>query len=91
MCHSVPLVASIITTAIWFKKRSPEVWHLNLMLYGACLFGVIDHLWNGEFFMVPANLGKDLSLGVVITAAVLGVWALGRAHSAGRRAHSSHQ
>jgi len=46
-----------------------------LMFYGGTLFGVIDHLWNGELFLVSENWIKDLSLGVVITAGIILAWA----------------
>jgi hypothetical protein len=53
------------------------VGQLNLMFYGASIFGVIDHLWNGELFLISPNLTKDILLGVVITACVWGIWGAG--------------
>ena len=44
------------------------------MFYGAALFGVIDHGWNGELFLVSENAAKDLMLGVVIALVTLAVW-----------------
>jgi hypothetical protein len=44
------------------------------MFYGAALFGVIDHLWNGELFLVSENWIKDAILGVLITAGVIAAW-----------------
>jgi hypothetical protein len=44
------------------------------MFYGGSLFGVIDHLWNGELFLVYENWVKDLSLGVVITVGIIMAW-----------------
>jgi hypothetical protein len=44
------------------------------MLYGGALFGVIDHFWNGELFLISKNIVSDLLLGVVITASVLVAW-----------------
>ncbi len=40
------------------------------------LFGVIDHWWNGELFLVSENLGSDLLLGVAITITILVVWGI---------------
>lgn len=85
MCYTVPIAASIVTTALWMKNKDASLGQLNLMLYGACLFGFIDHLWNGELFLVSGNIGRDLLLGVVITLAVFGAWSLGKVMS-GRRA-----
>jgi len=74
MCYTVPLTAAVATTLLWKKNRSPKIWWLNLMFYGGGLFGVIDHLWNGELFLISKDWLKDLSLGVVITGAVLLAW-----------------
>lgn len=46
------------------------------MFYGGAIFGVIDHLWNGELFLVSENWVKDLLLGVVIAAAILAGWVI---------------
>ena len=44
------------------------------MFYGGAVFGIVDHLWNGELFAVPTNLSKDLLLGAVISAVILISW-----------------
>jgi hypothetical protein len=77
MCHVVPIANAVATTIWWRKSRSPQVAQLNLMFYGASIFGFIDHLWKGELFLVSPNIGKDLFLGVVITACVWAVWGAG--------------
>lgn len=46
------------------------------MFYGGSLFGIIDHLWNRELFLVSENWIKDLSLGVVITAGIILAWTI---------------
>ncbi len=76
MCYTVPLVTSAVTTVIWAKKRTARLWQLNLMLYGAAIFGVVDHLWNGELLLISGNVAKDLMLGVTITAAIFVGWRL---------------
>ncbi len=76
MCYTVPLAVSAITTLKWKKKKSVKLWWLNLLLYGASAFGVIDHLYNGELFLISANLGKDLFLGVLITLFVFLLWGI---------------
>jgi hypothetical protein len=79
MCHLVPITASVVTTTLWFKTRDPRIGQLNTLFYGASLFGIVDHLWHGEFFMFSGNLAKDLMLGVTITLVVLAAWAAGLA------------
>lgn len=46
------------------------------MLYGGALFGVVDHLWNGELLLVGSNPLLDIGLGGTITASILGGWGL---------------
>jgi hypothetical protein len=77
MCHVVPIANAVATTIWWKKSRAPHVGQLNLMFYGASIFGIVDHLWKGEFFLISPNITQDLLLGVVITACVWGVWGVG--------------
>ena len=74
MCYTIPIATSIVTTAIWYKKRESNLWSLNLMLYGAAIFGFIDHLWNGELFLISENIFNELCLGCVITVGVFLGW-----------------
>lgn len=74
MCYLVPTCGAIITSLIWSKKRQPKIWWLNLMFYGGAIFGIIDHLYNGELFLFSGNLAKDLLLGVIITISILVIW-----------------
>ncbi len=76
MCYTVPLLGAIVTTTIWSKTKNVKVWWLNLMFYGGALFGVIDHLWNGELFLISENIVKDLLLGITITAIILVCWGI---------------
>ncbi|MGB2661894.1 MAG: hypothetical protein WBD04_05880, partial [Candidatus Omnitrophota bacterium] len=77
MCYTVPLVASAVSTFVWRRKGNDrKIGKLNLLFYGASIFGVIDHLWNGELFLISGNTAKDLLLGVVITAAIFAGWIL---------------
>ncbi len=46
------------------------------MFYGGAMFGVIDHLWNGELFLVSANTPKDLILGVLIVVTIILLWGM---------------
>lgn len=74
MCYTVPLVAAITTSFIWKKKGTLKLWWLALMFYGGSLFGIIDHLWNGELLLISENWLKDLCLGGVITAGLILAW-----------------
>jgi len=76
VCYIVPLIATFIVYAKRKMGKSGGVhgFWLNIMLLGAALFGGIDHLWNGELFLISANWMMDLALGVTITAAVFGSW-----------------
>lgn len=74
MCYTVPIAAAITTTFLWRKNRSLKMWWLILMFYGGSLFGIIDHLWNNELFLISKNWVKDLGLGFVITAGIFLGW-----------------
>ncbi len=74
MCYTVPAVAAILTTFMRSSNKKAPLFWLMLMFYGAALFGIIDHLWNGELFLVSEHWVKDLGLGVVITIAVILAW-----------------
>jgi hypothetical protein len=76
MCYTVPTTAAIVTTFMWRSKKTVSLFWLMLMFYGGALFGVIDHLWNGELFLISKEWLKDLSLGVVITVVILIVWGI---------------
>jgi len=76
MCYTVPLAAAIITTIRGRQKKEPKIWWLNLLLYGGTLFGVVDHIWNGELFLISASVGKDIALGFVITATIFACWGI---------------
>lgn len=78
VCYTIPLAAGIIN-AVRRKtshKKDKEGFWLNLLFGGASLFGVIDHMWNGELFLIGPNLVSDLALGTTITAGVLASWGI---------------
>lgn len=76
MCYIAPLAGVIATSAAWSKTKNVKVWWLALMFYGGALFGVIDHLWNGELFLISENIVSDLLLGIAITAIILISWGI---------------
>ncbi len=76
MCYVVSIAAAAVTSLTWKRNRSIKVWWLTLMFYGGAMFGVIDHLYNGELFLVSANTPKDLVLGVLIVVATTLLWGM---------------
>jgi len=74
MCYTVPLAAATVTSVFWGRTKNVKIWWLNLMFYGGALFGVIDHLWNGELFLISENIISDLLLGLTITVIILLTW-----------------
>lgn len=76
MCYSIPVAGAVITSFICRKTKDAKLWWLNLMFLGGALFGVIDHLWNNELFLISQNWLKDLLLGVVITVGILLAWGI---------------
>jgi hypothetical protein len=74
MCYTIPAAGAIVTTIMWNQSKDIKIWWLNLMFWGGALFGVIDHLWNGELFLISKHIVSDLALGLVITAVIYGTW-----------------
>jgi len=74
MCYTVPIAGAAVTSVLWSRTKSTKIWWLNLMFYGGALFGIIDHLWNGELFLISENIASDLLLGVAITAGIFLSW-----------------
>jgi len=76
VCYIIPTIATVIQ---FIKRRNSKDKHgywLNLMFLGGALFGIIDHLWNGELFLISANWITDLALGFTITGGIIGSWVL---------------
>jgi len=78
VCYAVPAVAAIVhyglrkTKTSW-KKSTSQLW-LSLLLSGGAMFGIVDHLWNGELFLLGENLILDLLLGFTITLTIIIAW-----------------
>ena len=80
VCYAVPAVAALIHYASRKKVKALKlnvhhVW-LSLLLTGGALFGIVDHLWNGELFLISKNIVSDLMLGVAITAVIFVGWSI---------------
>jgi hypothetical protein len=76
VCYIIPLATGLVTAArrkALHRKDNEGFW-LSLMFAGASVFGVIDHLWNGELFLIGPNIVSDLALGAVITTGVFASW-----------------
>jgi len=78
VCYAVPLVATVITYIVRKTGHHRDVhsFWLNLMFLGGALFGGIDHLWNGELFLLGPGLMMDMALGFTITGGTLAAWGL---------------
>ena len=78
VCYIIPTTAAVIEFIRnrKIKEKTPHKNWLNLMFLGGALFGIIDHLWNGELFLISANWVMDLALGFTITGGIVGTWGL---------------
>jgi hypothetical protein len=76
VCYIVPLIAAVLSfigRRASHKDGAHAFW-LNIMFLGGTLFGVIDHLWHGELFLIGTGWFMDLALGGVITAGITAGW-----------------
>lgn len=78
VCYAVLLGATVLTYAArrFSRIRGPQGFWLNIMFLGGALFGVIDHAWNGELFLLGQNIFSDLALGFTITGVITAGWGL---------------
>jgi len=58
-----------------WKKNVHHLW-LSMLLAGGAMFGIVDHLWNGELFLIGPNIVSDLLLGVTITTVIILSWVI---------------
>ena len=80
VCYLIPLTAAVVHTVLRKNVHSMrgdkhQAW-LGMFLAGGALFGVVDHLWNGELFLLGGNLVPDLLLGATITVTIVAAWAV---------------
>jgi len=80
VCYIVPTAAALAVHVLRNSReglRENKHYHwLNLLLFGAVIFGVVDHLWNGELFLTGENTAADLALGATITLTIFVAWGL---------------
>jgi len=78
VCFVVPTIAAIVhgvmrkSITSW-KGNTYHLW-LSFLLSGAAIFGLIDHWWNGELFLIGENITMDVMLGITITIATFIIW-----------------
>lgn len=79
-CYAVVTLAALCHYALrkkgFFAHGLFDHDQLNLLLFGGAMFGIVDHWWNKELFMIGPNIMSDLALGFVITISIISVWAL---------------
>jgi carbon starvation protein CstA len=80
VCYVVPAVAAVVHGILRKKipglKNDPKQQWLSFLLIGATVFGAVDHLWNGELFLIGKDVMSDIMLGFAILATVLVVWGI---------------
>lgn len=78
VCYVIPVAAALVHYGLRKNVRklseSPRQSWLTLLLAGGGMFGFIDHLWNGQLFLIGPNLLLDLALGTIITLGIFCLW-----------------
>lgn len=75
VCWAIPTTTAIIVSAVRKKGRTESLW-LLLLLFGGAIFGVVDHIWNKELFLIGPEPWKDIGLGIVITVTIFVAWGI---------------
>lgn len=70
-CYTVPTIAAILHYAKYRNTNSKHKKWLGHLFLGAAIFGMVDHLWNGELFLYSVS---DVMLGFVITITIWAAW-----------------
>jgi len=80
VCYVVPTIAAIGHYILrrnirsW-RENTYQIW-LSLLLAGGAIFGIVDHLWNGELLLIGENILSDIMLGISITITIFIIWAV---------------
>lgn len=76
VCYAVPTTVAVLSI-LYRGKHSLHTKYaqwFTLLFSGGAVFGIVDHLWNGELFLIGDNIVSDILLGFAITAALSVVW-----------------
>ncbi|VVB66773.1 Uncharacterised protein [Candidatus Gugararchaeum adminiculabundum] len=75
-CYAISVIAlfGVLGARKFLHLKNPNLNSLILMLFGGSIFGVIDHLWNGQLFLVGKNWQMDMLLGFAITGFIFVSW-----------------
>ena len=80
VCYVIPTIAAIGHYILrrnirsW-RENTYQIW-LSLLLAGGAIFGIVDHLWNGELLLIGENILSDIMLGISITITIFIIWAV---------------
>ncbi|MFH1054243.1 MAG: hypothetical protein V1740_07530 [Candidatus Woesearchaeota archaeon] len=77
-CFIVPTAAMIFHHLLGkrYKKigKNKHNSTLSYLFLGGAIFGIVDHWFNGELFLLSPNLIEDMILGITITLVILIIW-----------------
>jgi len=75
-CYAVPTTVALLSIVFRrkFNLHTKYAQWFTMLFSGGSVFGIIDHLWNGELLLIGPNLAGDLLLGLAITGTLLTVW-----------------
>lgn len=78
VCYIFPAIGFLLHKIGQNKKKDwkddPAHNDLSKLFLGGSLFGIIDHAWNNELFLISNNWQNDALLGITITLGILLVW-----------------
>ena len=78
VCYIIPTLAAAIhfmlRKRVYSWQKSVEHKWLTLLLLGGSTFGIIDHIWNREFFLLGEHILQDIMLGFTITIVLVTLW-----------------
>lgn len=75
-CYVVPTAIAVLSI-VYRRKHDLHSKHaqwFTMMFSGGSIFGIVDHLWNGQLLLLGPNLAQDLLLGLAITGTLLASW-----------------
>ena len=75
VCYAVPTIAAFVHHFVRSKDDQKQK-SLNLLLLGGAIFGLVDHLWNGQLLFIGPNILSDILLGFAITLTTIAAWAV---------------